>query len=548
MKLPFNPNMNSPFMQQVGVELAKQMANMIAEDHYNRANGIVVEPNTIGADTYFLLSFMTDDMYMDFPIIQQDFIAHCGDKLRELNAIAWYDESYIGVNRPERVLYGHVLRLIYNGAKSGDGYCTELLKSLYKSYHKKEYNQLKKFHKVSTEDISCITQAEQGLNEDLAFARILCIAPYFGIELHEDCVIWFKLFEKKRNGFLQLIDMSIDSTDIDEQTISDAALIVDNWLKETEGNPASVDTYQETSLFINSIFRMQGFCDDYDKKCMSDFKGGRVHLIMTLATLKTINPDKNYTYEDVQIYTHIRDLVLALSDTAWDFDYGMGYLLGEEIDEEDLALSRYKPVQENNIKTKPKAERATINSANITAGDVKQEDYLEEISTLRAKINKLEQENSYLRKESKSIRNDNTSLSGLLHQYENERGELIRLREYAYESTHRDDVEKDVSFDEIKKAIESKKVLIIGGHPNWIRKLRELFSNWKFVNTESFSTIDSSITSGYDKVFFFTGFISHSEYNKFTSYMDRNDISYGYLSGVNIGTTIKQIYDAIELK
>ena len=548
MKLPFNPNMNSPFMQQVGVELAKQMANMIAEDHYDRANGIVVEPNTIGADTYFLLSFMTDDMYMDFPIIQQDFIAHCGDKLRELNAIAWYDESYIGVNRPERVLYGHVLRLIYNGAKSGDGYCVELLKSLYKSYHKKEYNQLKKFHKVSTADISCITQTEQGLNEDLAFARILCIAPFFGIELHEDCAIWFKLYEKKRDGFLKLIDMSIDSVDIDEQVISDAALTVDNWLQETERNPSSIDTFKETSLFINSIFRMQGFCDDYDKKCLNDFKGGRVHLIMTLATLKTINPDKNYTYEDVQIYTHIRDLVLALSDTAWDFDYGVGYLLGEEIDEEDLALSRYKPVQENNIKTKPKAERATINSANITAGDVKQEDYLEEISNLRAKINKLEQENSYLRKEFKSIRNENTSLSGLIHQYENERGELIKLREYAYESTHKEDVGKDISFDEIKKVIERKKVLIIGGHPNWISKLKELFSNWKYVNTERFSTIDPSITSGCDKVFFFTDFISHSEYNKFTSYMNRNDISYGYLSGVNIEATIKQIYDAIELK
>ena len=49
-------------------------------------------------------------------------------------------------------------------------------------------------------------------------------------------------------------------------------------------------------------------------------------------------------------------------------------------------------------------------------------------------------------------------------------------------------------------------------------------------------------------MFFFTDFISHSEYNKFTSYMNRNDISYGYLSGVNIEATIKQIYDAIELK
>ena len=70
---------------------------------------------------------------------------NCQGRLKQFNELAWYDEAYIGTTKPVDASYGYVLRLIYNGAKLGDEYCVELLKKLYKTYYKKEYNQLKRF-------------------------------------------------------------------------------------------------------------------------------------------------------------------------------------------------------------------------------------------------------------------------------------------------------------------------------------------------------------------------------------------------------------------
>ena len=81
---------------------------------------------------------MTDEMYVDFPIIEHDFMAHCGTKLKEFDDVCWYDQTYIGISQPVDVMYSNVLRLIYNGANLGDSYCLELIKSLYKTYYKKK--------------------------------------------------------------------------------------------------------------------------------------------------------------------------------------------------------------------------------------------------------------------------------------------------------------------------------------------------------------------------------------------------------------------------
>ena len=44
----------------------------------------------------------------------------------------------------------------------------------------------------------------------------------------------------------------------------------------------------------------------------------------------------------------------------------------------------------------------------------------------------------------------------------------------------------------MKKAIAMKRITIVGGNENWVKKLRQEFPNWKFVSASVSSTVDNT--------------------------------------------------------
>ena len=111
------------------------------------------EPQAIdktGAEVLFLTSFLTEELEKDFPEIETDFIFHSRAKLPQFGRDAiplvnLLNCSSIIDNHQQRVLAS-----ILCGAQSGDSYCAELLKSMYKIYHKKEYSQFKRYPKLTS--------------------------------------------------------------------------------------------------------------------------------------------------------------------------------------------------------------------------------------------------------------------------------------------------------------------------------------------------------------------------------------------------------------
>ena len=536
-------------MQQFGEELKDYLTNLAYEEEYNRINGIDVEPDTKGADFYFLFGFLTDEMYADFPVIEQDFLLHCGDKLNEFSNVAWYDEAYIGITEPLQVAYNKILRLIYNGAKIGDEYCVELIKKLYKIYFKKEHNQLKRCKSLSVRDVLDLTEDQPPVDEDMAAGRILSIARFFGIKLNEDCSFLYKVLEKKRSSYLNLIDKLSEGTDINQDALDFAVNQVDEWIEASNRDDWLAKPYKDVVDFTNGYFRNLGFVQDYDKKCIDQFAGGRTHLIMTLAFLKTLHPKKEYSFDEVQVYSHVRDLIIAITDLASKFDYEIGYILGEEVFQEDIEESRFKPdsIEVTNKKEKEKHVEL-VNVAPIDSANASSEDYLREISDLRKRLSKADAEYSALRELYKMNQQEAKNVSSLLEKYQSEHQELVKLRNYVYNLESEQVTSDEISNDDMVKALSDKKILIIGGHPNWISKMKSIFPDWDYIQTENFSTITPSITDGKDKVFFFHKFISHAEYNHFTAYMSKNNIQFGYLSKVNIDDTITQIYKELVSK
>ncbi|WP_090302077.1 hypothetical protein [Pseudobutyrivibrio sp. ACV-2] len=182
----------------------------------------------------------------------------------------------------------------------------------------------------------------------------------------------------------------------------------------------------------------------------------------------------------------------------------------------------------------------------MSSGNASNEDYLKEIAELRNKLNKAEQDIQYLRSNNKKAKTEAATFESLKNQFEAEHEGLIHLRNYVYILTDETVPESNTNVEELKKAIEDKNILIIGGHPNWYNKLKTLFPNWSFIGVEKFASLSPATADGRDKVYFFSNFICHSEYYRFTSYMQKHDVNYGYLKDTNTDSNIKQIFEELK--
>lgn len=168
----------------------------------NKERENVVAPDTTGVDFFFLMDFITDDMSSDFAFIEQDFLKNCRGRLDEFQNVGWYGERSFRTSRPRYAMQNNVLRLIYNGAKIGDDYCLELIKNLYKVYHKKEYKQLKRFSKINPDEIFSLSEDEYEDSDHCSIGRIMGMCQFMGIELHENCSFMYKLLNNKREDYL----------------------------------------------------------------------------------------------------------------------------------------------------------------------------------------------------------------------------------------------------------------------------------------------------------------------------------------------------------
>ncbi len=127
-------------------------------------------------------------------------------------------------------------------------------------------------------------------------------------------------------------------------------------------------------------------------------------------------------------------------------------------------------------------------------------------------------------------------------EYEASRKELTALRNHIFNITE-DDVEEEedqVLLERMKRAIADKKIMIIGGHENWQKRLRKSFPKWKFVAASDNLGLDT--IEGMDHIYFFTDFMSHALYYKFIGLMRRREMDWYYLHGTNIEKNVRQIY------
>lgn len=529
---------------------SREILSIFMEDIMNKAQGKVA-PDTTGADYFFLNEFITRDMELDFTVIEQDFLKHCNGRLQEFNDAGWYGEDEHWNYDPEFALKKKLLRLMYNGAKLGDNYCVELIKYLYKLYHKREYNQLKRFTLISPSEIFSLSENEWGGHSYGAMGRILGMCRFMKIKQDEQCSILYLLLDRNRKEWIRDNEEQREYLDFAEGLFEECVQQVDIWIELEEGMDFRKfrkinKKYFETNDFVGACLRHLGYREDYVFLCMNNNMGLRTQMARTLAILRTMDSKREYTFEEVQRYTALYDTVEALTDTADGFNYQLGYLTGDKLDEFEEEGIFFKP---ENIVVKQPGEKKQApvkqitNIAPVSMGTADEDDYLEEIATLRRKIHELEQKNAGLREQYRQMKTSQDEAEKLINKYQMEREELIALREYAYKSGMEMPVMTEDSLDDMKRVIGDKSIVIIGGHINWINKLKQQFPKWLFILPETYKTVNGKMLAGKDKVYFFTDHISHAAYGKFIAAVREQKIPFGYLGSLNIEQLVRRVYE-----
>lgn len=530
----------------------KEIAAIMLDYFSQNESKKIVAPDTSGVDYFFLSDFINENMKMDFALIEQDFLDKCRGRLQEFNdAMTLWDSGYRLVS-PLDSMHKKIIALIYSGAKLGDEYCVALMVYLFKTYHKREYNSLKRFQKITTQEIFGLSEDEFGECDYTIIGRIMGMCPFMHIEYHNNCAVLFKLLLNRRDEWMAEDEKALSSREIDHELFTECKAQVDAWVDEAGKNkpPAAriYKHYWEIGDFVGDCLRNRGFDEHYVYNCIENSKGLRLQMTRTLAVLKSAHPNRTYTFEQVQELTNIYDLVTALTQVADWVEFEVGYLTGDRVDPFDIEDAWFKPEAISVRKSAKKEDKKTIpNVAPVSNGDISEDDYIGEIEELRKKLHEKEQENQYLRDQYRAAKRSASESEGLISKYEEERDELIALREFVYKTEHEEDepVTQD-RLPQMKEFIAKKNIVIIGGHINWQNKLKELFPGWKYVSTGAYKTVDGAMLENKDRVYFYTDYISHVSYYKFIAAVRERKIPFGYIGSYNVDRVIRQVYEDLK--
>lgn len=531
-----------------------EMARIAMEDLFRREDG-KIPPDTTAADKFFIDAFITPDMDYEFNRIANDFMKHNFNRLNEFDSLAWYDNSFSNQTSPSTAYQRRIMNIMYNAAKAGDPYSVELICYLYKTYHKKEYKTLKRFSKISLDELLGMAKDDEfGLSCD-TLGRLLGMCTIYGVTMDESCTMAYLLLDRKRVDVDEL--ERTDFYNFDENLFHECMDQLEVWMEDAYGKLSPHDerrylkatkTFFDEEKFIELALQHEGYPGDYLIRC-NEYNSGVTYIFAkTLALLKSAYPKKEFTFEDVQKYAHLTIAIESLVCVSDRIDENLDQLFGiidypEEEAEEFLFHPEAVVYREEKDKPVERKVTQTVSIAPVSNGSANDQDYMAEIAELRKKLSDKERENKNLRVQYEQVKTALGEAKASMKQYKNDREELVSLRNAMYEMSEDLPEVAEQSLEEMQEYIAKKRIIIIGGNDNWIKKIKQLFPNWRFISSNVSGSINSSMVQNADKVYFFTDTLAHSNYYRYLQVLRESQIPFGYLHGVNLNGNIKYIYN-----
>ncbi|MCQ2508173.1 MAG: hypothetical protein MJ097_05225 [Dorea sp.] len=513
--------------------------------------------NTFGADYYLLKGFVTEDMYWDFDVILKDFLEHCSDKLEKFDKMVWFHNDDIWRATPRKLLVTRVMNLIYNGSRAGDEYCIALMKQLYMTYHKKEYKILKRFKRISSEEIVSFHEEDDcSVEQQTIYGRILGMCRLLGIGLDDHSVIMYKLLEQDCKRELEEEDLpKFNFEELSDELMSESMDQIEQWLEEN-GNPRKMIRKLKHTFkvqeYVTKCLHFHGYPEYYVEDSLENYMGIKLQMARALGMLKLTYPGEEWTWEEVQNYTIIYTLVASLTDVSEQMQEDIGLLLKAEDQyrrsEEEKPFFRPEKIklsQPSNKANVVPTRSVTAVPTHVKTKGLTEEDYLKEIEELRQKLNAKERALNNIKDLYHTEKQNSSQYRALLAKYESEHEELISLREYAFHSTEEQEEIGTEALDDMKAVVAQKKIMLVGGHTNWLNKLKIEFPDWIYIPAEISTVCDGKMLENLDKLYFFTDHLSHGTYGKYVTMAREKKIPFGYISNINLEMIVRQVWEDV---
>lgn len=166
---------------------------------------------------------------------------------------------------------------------------------------------------------------------------------------------------------------------------------------------------------------------------------------------------------------------------------------------------------------------------------------------LHNELNKKREIIQLLEKELEDARKETSILQGELEKKSENDNELIALREYIFnEKTKCNVAVNEMSLESKKKELAEKEVIIIGGHENWVTKMKQVFPEFLYISPDSTNRKIDFLKEPNKTIVFNTATNSHSLYYKVISVIN-NKNKLHYLNGnYNVDMAIEKIYEFIQ--
>lgn len=515
-------------------------------------------PDTYGSDGIFVRSFGYGCLEYEICHIARTYIENKGIDVFKDDEYIPYSDVTIQTSSPVDLYRVRIISYLLYHSRKGDEFSTSMLKYLYKALYRKEYKILKRFSKISRFELWSIVSKEEfdyvslmDHYEDIS--RILTICDVMGITPDVSCNLFYNMLNflnstiEGRNQVKSICDWTEEDVKASEATVTEL-FGTDDFIKMNEIST----TYNDMLSFMFKAMEYYGYSSDLIDIANEEFAGVDRDYSITLLLLKKVFPKRTFSKEELEYYASLLFAVASFCCSHNNFEEVMNSLMCtppefdeyvEFFDEEDflktLPAKSTKP-QVQSQKPEPKNEAAVQNKET----NYKEEDLLRQISELQAS---LRNKDNQLKSMSIQYAETKRKLSEAEIQnskFTSDHDELIALRNHVYETTMNDTSSPiEISADEMIKELNNKKILIVGGHTNWIARMKELFPDWKYINFKSTTTInDSVLNESIDYVYFFTDMLKHHVYYRFVGLVKTKGLTFGYLNGSNIDATVKQMY------
>lgn len=519
------------------------------------------EPDTYACDCVFIRFFPTNQMLEDFPEIANDFLKH------EFENIPKYDQvEYISDNHqfghPSEGYITWILNLMMNALKQGSPYTIGLFRYLFQTYHKRDYKYLKRFRKISRYEIYDIADE----HEDTAVAHmpvLITMCRLYGIELTPDCSVIYIMYEDFLDRFINE-GRTEPFEGFSSETVDYAIERLNEEMKNSGSEYVNLrnkhfQVLKEGNRFIHEAEKWLALPTGFVVEADDELGDYYFAMLRTLEILKSMDPDREYSFEDIQSYALLLRAVAALG-CYHDFskEYQKRYFgLDGDLYDYEKANSLFDP---DKIKI-PTTELASVKGSGIkkekasvnrkadavpAASDTKHDELqelLDELDSLRSKVRKQDLEIKFLRDKTNTLDLSLKESESFKEAYKAEHEELVHLRNHVYSMTEEEQEVEQADSKVMENALKDKKIVIIGGHSNWIYKLKNKFSKWVFLKPEINNTFDGSVLADADYIYFFTDILSHGTYGKYMKIIRNQGMTnYGYIHSINVAGNIRQIY------